>query len=80
MGGAHALVSVNPSILPRATEISLDMRAVAFTAAIGIFTGILFGLAPALQMARADLHSALREGGRGNSRSAFGATACAEFW
>jgi predicted permease len=65
--GAHALVSVDPSILPRATEISLDMRAVAFTAAIGILTGILFGLAPALQMARADLHSALREGGRGNS-------------
>jgi putative ABC transport system permease protein len=65
--GAHALVSVDPSILPRATEITLDLSAVAFTAAIGIFTGILFGLAPALQMARADLHSALREGGRGNS-------------
>jgi putative ABC transport system permease protein len=65
--GAHALVSVDPGVLPRATEISLDMRAVAFTAAIGILTGVLFGLAPALQMARADLHSALREGGRGNS-------------
>jgi putative ABC transport system permease protein len=65
--GTRGLVSVDPSILPRATEIALDMRAVAFTAAIGIFTGILFGLAPALQMARADLHSALREGGRGNS-------------
>src|SRR6185437_10586999 len=55
------------TILPRASEISLDMQAVAFTAAVGILTGILFGLAPALQMARADLHTALREGGRGNS-------------
>jgi len=65
--GAHALVSVDPSILPRAGEISLDLRAVAFTAAVGTLTGILFGLAPALQMARADLQGALREGGRGNS-------------
>jgi putative ABC transport system permease protein len=65
--GTRLLVHVDPSILPRATEISLDWRAVVFTAAVGILTGLLFGLAPALQMARADLHSALREGGRGNS-------------
>ncbi len=65
--GTRLLVHVDPSILPRATEIGLDWRAVGFTAAVGILTGILFGLAPALQMARGDLQSALREGGRGNS-------------
>ncbi len=61
------LTSVSPDILPRAPEISLDLRALAVTAAIGVLTGLFFGLAPALQMARADLNSSLREGGRGNS-------------
>ncbi|HEX3880245.1 MAG TPA: ABC transporter permease [Bryobacteraceae bacterium] len=65
--GTRLLSNVSPNILPRATEISLDMRAVAITALIGVLTGVLFGLAPALQMARADLNSSLREGGRGNS-------------
>jgi putative ABC transport system permease protein len=65
--GTRLLTTVNPNILPRAPEISLDLRAVLATTAIGVITGILFGLAPALQMARADLHFSLREGGRGNS-------------
>ncbi len=65
--GTRLLTHVDSAILPRATEIALDLRAVAVTAVIGIFTGLLFGLAPAMQMARSDLQSALREGGRGNS-------------
>jgi putative ABC transport system permease protein len=65
--GTRLLTNVNPGILPRATEISVDLRVVLVTAAIGVLTGLLFGLAPALQMARADLHSSLRDGGRGNS-------------
>ena len=65
--GARTLVRLNPSFLPRAHEISLDLRALAFTAGVALLTGILFGLAPALQLARADLASALRDGGRGNA-------------
>jgi putative ABC transport system permease protein len=65
--GTRLLPNVNPGILPRATEIALDLRVVLVTAGIGVLTGLLFGIAPALQMARADLHSSLREGGRGNS-------------
>jgi putative ABC transport system permease protein len=65
--GTRLLPNINPGILPRATEIALDLRVVLVTAAIGVLTGLLFGIAPALQMARADLHSSLREGGRGNS-------------
>jgi putative ABC transport system permease protein len=61
------LVAIRPDILPRANEITLDWRAVAFTAAVAMLTGILFGLAPAVQMAKADLMSALREGTRGNA-------------
>ena len=65
--GTRLLVSLNTSILPRADEIALDPRALAFTAAIAVLTGVLFGLAPALHMARTDLTVSLREAGRGNA-------------
>jgi putative ABC transport system permease protein len=65
--GTRLLVDLSPNILPRAKEISLDGRALGFTAAIAILTGILFGLAPAMHMVRTDLTAALREGGRGNA-------------
>ena len=65
--GVRALVTVSPNILPRASEIALDLQAVAFTAAIAVLTGLLFGIAPALHMARTDLIAALREGARGNA-------------
>jgi putative ABC transport system permease protein len=65
--GTRLLVKMSPDILPRADEISLDGWALGFTAAITILTGILFGLAPAVQLAKTSLATALREGGRGNS-------------
>ena len=65
--GTRLLVNLSPNILPRATEIALDARALGFTAAIAVLTGLLFGLAPALHMAKTDLMAALREGGRGNA-------------
>jgi len=65
--GTRLLTKMTPDILPRAAEIGVDQRVLLFTAAIAVVTGILFGLAPALQMARADLNAALREGGRGNA-------------
>ena len=65
--GTRMLVTLTPNILPRATEIALDGRALGFTAAIAVLTGILFGLAPAIHMAKTDLIGALRDGGRGNA-------------
>jgi putative ABC transport system permease protein len=65
--GTRLLVNLNPEILPRAKEISLDAGVVLFTMAVAGLTGILFGLAPAIHMARTDLAAAFREGGRGNS-------------
>jgi putative ABC transport system permease protein len=65
--GTRLLVTLDPSILPRAKEIALDGRVLGFTAAIAVLTGILFGLAPAIHMAKTDLMSALREGSRGNA-------------
>jgi putative ABC transport system permease protein len=61
------LINLGPDVVPRADEIALNGRVLAFTAVIAILTGILFGLAPAIHMAKIDLHSAVREGGRGNS-------------
>ncbi len=61
------VVNLSPTILPRANEISLDARVLGFTAAMAMLTGILFGLAPAIHMAKTDFMAALREGGRGNA-------------
>jgi predicted permease len=67
--GTAALLTLAPATLPRAAEIGIDGRALAFTAVLSLVTGIVFGLAPALHAARSDLQSTLREGGRGSSRS-----------
>ena len=65
--GTRAALGALPSTLPRAEEISLDARVLFFTAAISLFAGILFGLAPAVKASRPDSCETLREGGRGAS-------------
>jgi predicted permease len=50
--------------LPIAYNFNLDARTLCFTLGLTLITGLLFGLAPALQAARADLNSTLKEGGR----------------
>ncbi|MBM3791316.1 MAG: ABC transporter permease, partial [Acidobacteria bacterium] len=55
---------LGPESIPRLTEIRIDGRVFAFTLLISGFTGILFGLAPALRASRIDLIAALNEGGR----------------
>jgi putative ABC transport system permease protein len=81
--GARALLAISPGDLPRAADLArapltdtlLDWRLLAFTGAIAIGTGILFGLAPALHLARTDLGAALKEGGeRGSSGVRLGRT------
>jgi putative ABC transport system permease protein len=61
------LVSISPANTPRFDEIRPDARVVAFTLGITVVTGIIFGLAPALQAARLDLSGGLKEGGRTGS-------------
>jgi predicted permease len=59
--------------IPRLDEIAIDGRVLAFTFGISLFTGIVFGLVPALRASRLDLNDVLREGGRsGVGTSAFG--------
>jgi len=61
------LKQLGPATLPRLKEITLDWRVLVFTLAVSMFTGIVFGLAPALSSVRIDLNSILRSSGRGTT-------------
>jgi putative ABC transport system permease protein len=71
--GVRALLAISPAGLPRIGEdgaaIGVDWRVLAFTLAVSLFTGILFGLFPAFSASRSDLNSSLKES---SSRSATG--------
>src|SRR5262245_56812171 len=57
------LVAFPPQDGPRLTAIRIDPWVLGFTLLLSILTGIIFGLAPALQASRLDLNTALKEGG-----------------
>ena len=77
---AQALSRVLVSLLstqgnPVFVNLDRDWRVLAFTGALAMITGILFGLAPALRSTRADLGEVLKSAGRGSTagRERFGA-------
>ena len=55
---------LGPSNIPRLPAIHMDGRVLAFTSAIAVATGILFGMAPALRTSKLNLSEALKEGAR----------------
>jgi putative ABC transport system permease protein len=59
------LIHLGASSLPANLNVHLDSVVLLFTALVALLAGILFGLAPALHMARIDLRSALNETDRG---------------
>jgi predicted permease len=64
--GAIALIRAwNPGNLPLIDSVRLDAGALGFMALASLLTGILFGLAPALESVRTDLNTTIKEGGRG---------------
>jgi putative ABC transport system permease protein len=58
------VVSLSADTIPRVHEISVDPRVAGFTLLVSVVTGVLFGLAPAIQVSRPDLTDALKESGR----------------
>src|SRR6185369_17129273 len=62
--GIRALMKI-PQTFINPEHATLDSRVLFFAIAISFITGWLFGLAPALQLARPQLQSFLKEGGRG---------------
>jgi predicted permease len=61
-GGVRLLTAIAPAGLPRVNEIRIDTAALVFTTAASVITGVLFGLAPALQATRAAVGDSLRMG------------------
>jgi putative ABC transport system permease protein len=64
------LVAMAPPWFPRLSEISLDSRVLFFSAGVSLVTGILFGLAPALQASKSALAESLKDATRGGSSGA----------
>ncbi len=62
--GVNALLALAPERLLQVQSAQLDWRVLAFTTAVAIFTGILFGLIPALVLSRTQLSQTLKEGGQ----------------
>jgi putative ABC transport system permease protein len=56
------IVALNADNMPRFGEISMDWRVLAFTLLVSAFTGLLFGIAPALVGTKTDLNTSLKEG------------------
>jgi predicted permease len=68
--GVKALVGLNQGNLPRADEISVDARVLAFTFALSTLVAVALGLVPLLRFGGRDLQEDLKESARGQSANA----------
>ena len=65
--GTRFIASQLPDGIPRLQEARVDAPVLVFTLVVSLLTGLLFGLAPALQASRPNLTEGLKEGDRGSS-------------
>ena len=65
--GLKTLLLGLPAALPRAGEVSLNSKVLLFTLGLSLFTGVIFGLAPALKATRTNLQEVMKQSGRGSS-------------
>lgn len=63
--GMGFLLKAVPTGLPRIEQIGIDTRVLAFTVLVALATGMLFGIAPGLALARGQWHESLVQAGRG---------------
>jgi putative ABC transport system permease protein len=72
MWGIDALLAALPEDVPRllVAGIGLNTPVLLFTLVVSILTGLLFGLAPALQASKSNLNETLKDGGRSGSAGA----------
>ena len=68
-GALRLLLAIAPSNLPRLENISIDVTVLAFTLAVSLLAGLLFGILPVVKYAGPNLAPALRAGGRTLSQS-----------
>jgi predicted permease len=62
--GLRLLLVIGPATLPRLSEITLDARAVAFTAVLSLLSSVLFGLIPALKYTAQRMSASMNSVGR----------------
>ncbi len=65
--GVPLMRMVPPDQVPMVNEIRVDATVLAFTAAVSVFTIVLFGMAPAFSTSRVDVNETLKEGARGGA-------------
>ena len=70
--GTGMIETVGSKINPMFHDFRIDLRCLAFTFGSSILTGLIFGLAPALQMSKPNLAESLKEAGRGSGGMAAG--------
>jgi putative ABC transport system permease protein len=63
--GIDTLLALSPSNLLRTSGAGVDAYVIWFSLAVALLSGLLFGLAPALQFSRPALNESLKDGGRG---------------
>lgn len=69
----RTLAATRAISIPLLSTVSIDATALGFTLVAAFVTGLLFGIAPALQVSRWDVHESLKESGRGTSEGGRGA-------
>lgn len=70
--GTDLLVSLSPPELTDLQQVRISLPVLGFTLAVSLLTGIIFGMAPAFEAARFNLHESLKEGSKnigGGTRS-----------
>jgi len=62
--GIRTLLALRPPGIPRIEQVGLDASVLGFTLLLAVATGVLFGMAPAIELSRSYLNESLKESGR----------------